>query len=91
MRSRKSGISGQLPAQSGSNGFVNRRSTVQSRPPAQDSSNRRNLNSGRQFIAAAMDAGVSELGAHRLLRDLRALAPASRNADEIDRLAWGAL
>lgn len=99
MRKRKSGTLVLLPTRSDSNGFVNRRSTVQSRPPAQGSDNPKKLSSGAQFIADAMAAGVSEIGARRLLRDLRALAAESRK-DGLDQacvlaradvLTWGAL
>lgn len=38
-RQREHGTGGQRPTQVGSNGFVNRRSTVQSRPPAHSSQN----------------------------------------------------
>lgn len=80
MRIRKSGTLALLPTRSDSNGFVNRRSRVRFSPPAPGPSNPKKLSSGAQFIADAMAAGVSEIGARRLLRDLRSLVVESENA-----------
>lgn len=80
MRHRKSGTGTQPPTQVGSNGFVNRRSTVQSRPPALGSQNQKNPSSHRRLVADAIAAGASEIGARRLLRDLLDLGRSSRNS-----------
>lgn len=89
MREGKMGTLVLLPTQSDSNGFVNRRSTVQSRPPAPGSSYSEKTSNHEAFIAAAGAAGASDLGARALERDLLGLARGSRNGELSDGAVAG--